>query len=139
VLQIGVLLAPRPKLRCAKPKLGRQCEHAHPSAPGVVPAWVPAREPSALIEPSRDLALSRRLANLKMRGQSSEFEERHGIPRHRQAALLQVLIRGPGYGLELIDRVKTFTDGRLELGQGSVYGVAPAKSDTLSRPESAGV
>ena len=42
-------------------------------------------------------------------------------PITAKAALLQVLIRGPGYGLELINRVKTFTDGRIELGQGSVY------------------
>jgi len=38
-----------------------------------------------------------------------------------KAALLQVLFAGPGYGLELIDRVRERTGGRLRLGQGSVY------------------
>ncbi|MBL9026901.1 MAG: helix-turn-helix transcriptional regulator [Myxococcales bacterium] len=38
-----------------------------------------------------------------------------------KAALLQVLIRGEGYGLELIDRVREATNGELVLGQGSVY------------------
>ncbi|WP_437907024.1 PadR family transcriptional regulator [Sorangium sp. So ce327] len=38
-----------------------------------------------------------------------------------KAALLQALISGPGYGLDLIERVKKHTSGRLVLGQGSVY------------------
>ncbi|HEY2030783.1 MAG TPA: PadR family transcriptional regulator [Myxococcales bacterium] len=38
-----------------------------------------------------------------------------------QAALLQALIRGPGYGLDLIDRVREQTDGRVDLKNGSVY------------------
>jgi len=42
-------------------------------------------------------------------------------PVTARAALLQVLIRGPGYGLSLIDRVKDHTKGRLSLNQGSVY------------------
>lgn len=42
-------------------------------------------------------------------------------PISTQAALLQALIRAPGYGLDLIDRVKTLTKGELELHQGAVY------------------
>ncbi len=42
-------------------------------------------------------------------------------PLSAKAALLQALISGPGYGLDLIDRVKKRTNGKLELGQGSVY------------------
>jgi PadR family transcriptional regulator PadR len=38
-----------------------------------------------------------------------------------RSALLQALIRGPGYGLELIERVRTSTSGRVKLNQGSVY------------------
>lgn len=38
-----------------------------------------------------------------------------------RAALLQALVRGPGYGLDLIERVKTQTGGKFVLGQGSVY------------------
>jgi PadR family transcriptional regulator, regulatory protein PadR len=38
-----------------------------------------------------------------------------------KAALLQALVRGPGYGLDLIERVKKQTNGKLVLGQGSVY------------------
>lgn len=37
------------------------------------------------------------------------------------AALLQALNSGPGYGLELIERVAKKTKGKLLLGQGSVY------------------
>lgn len=43
------------------------------------------------------------------------------IPVTSRAALLQVLIRGPGYGLSLIDRVKEHTNGKIALNQGSVY------------------
>ncbi len=42
-------------------------------------------------------------------------------PFSAKAALLQALISGPGYGLDLIDRVEKQTQGRLALGQGSVY------------------
>jgi PadR family transcriptional regulator PadR len=38
-----------------------------------------------------------------------------------KAALLQALVRGPGYGLDLIERVKKQTHGKFVLGQGSVY------------------
>jgi PadR family transcriptional regulator, regulatory protein PadR len=38
-----------------------------------------------------------------------------------QTALLQALISGPGYGLELIERVKNRTEGRIALGNGKVY------------------
>ncbi|HMJ09993.1 MAG TPA: PadR family transcriptional regulator [Polyangiaceae bacterium] len=36
-------------------------------------------------------------------------------------ALLQALTTGPGFGLELIDRVRDRTDGTIKLHQGSVY------------------
>jgi PadR family transcriptional regulator, regulatory protein PadR len=42
-------------------------------------------------------------------------------PVNARAALLQALISGPGFGLELIDRVGERTKGRIRLGQGSVY------------------
>ena len=42
-------------------------------------------------------------------------------PVTAKAALLRALVSGPGFGLELIDRVKTLTEGKLVLGQGSVY------------------
>jgi PadR family transcriptional regulator, regulatory protein PadR len=42
-------------------------------------------------------------------------------PVTAKAALLQVLIRGEGYGLDLIERVRDNTKGRIILGQGSVY------------------
>lgn len=38
-----------------------------------------------------------------------------------QTALLQALITGDGYGLELIERVKERTQGQLLLGQGQIY------------------
>lgn len=38
-----------------------------------------------------------------------------------KSALLQALVRGPGFGLDLIDRVKEQSKGRIELGQGSIY------------------
>lgn len=38
-----------------------------------------------------------------------------------QAALLQELTNGDGYGLDLIERVREATDGRVVLRQGSVY------------------
>jgi PadR family transcriptional regulator PadR len=38
-----------------------------------------------------------------------------------KAALLQALIQGKGYGLELIDRVAERSKGAIKLGQGSVY------------------
>jgi PadR family transcriptional regulator PadR len=43
------------------------------------------------------------------------------VPVTAKAALLQALVRGPGYGLDLIERVKKQTNGKLVLGQGSVY------------------
>jgi len=42
-------------------------------------------------------------------------------PITAKAALLQVLVRGEGYGLELIERVEKHTDGKMVLHQGSVY------------------
>jgi PadR family transcriptional regulator PadR len=42
-------------------------------------------------------------------------------PITAKAALLQALIRGEGYGLDLIERVKERTKGKVVLGQGSVY------------------
>lgn len=42
-------------------------------------------------------------------------------PLNAKTALLQVLGFGDGYGLELIERVKDRTDGRVILHQGSVY------------------
>lgn len=38
-----------------------------------------------------------------------------------KGALLQALIHGEGYGLELIERVNDRTDGRVVLNQGTVY------------------
>lgn len=38
-----------------------------------------------------------------------------------KTALLQALISGPGYGLELIRRVRARSNGVLNLSQGSVY------------------
>lgn len=38
-----------------------------------------------------------------------------------RAALLQALIRGDSFGLELIERVRDATNGALVLNQGSVY------------------
>jgi PadR family transcriptional regulator PadR len=42
-------------------------------------------------------------------------------PVSAKAALLQALVAGPGFGLDLIERVKKQTNGKLVLGQGSVY------------------
>jgi PadR family transcriptional regulator PadR len=42
-------------------------------------------------------------------------------PISAKAALLQALIRGEGYGLDLIERVKERTHGKVALGQGSAY------------------
>jgi PadR family transcriptional regulator PadR len=42
-------------------------------------------------------------------------------PITTKAALLQALVRGPGYGLDLIDRVRSRTRGRVPLWTGSVY------------------
>lgn len=42
-------------------------------------------------------------------------------PVTAKAALLQALIQGEGYGLELIDRVEQRTEGKVRLHQGSVY------------------
>jgi PadR family transcriptional regulator PadR len=42
-------------------------------------------------------------------------------PVSAKAALLQALVSGPGFGLDLIERVKKQTNGKLVLGQGSVY------------------
>ena len=38
-----------------------------------------------------------------------------------KAALLQALISGPGFGLELIERVEQRTKGKISLHQGSIY------------------
>jgi PadR family transcriptional regulator len=42
-------------------------------------------------------------------------------PINAKAALLQALIRGEGYGLELIDRVKERTKGAVSLHMGNTY------------------
>src|SRR2546425_13171234 len=42
-------------------------------------------------------------------------------PITAKAALLQALIRGPSFGLDLIDRVRQQTGGRLSLNNGSGY------------------
>lgn len=42
-------------------------------------------------------------------------------PISAKAALLQALIRGPGYGLDLVERVKKQTKGSVSLGNASVY------------------
>lgn len=42
-------------------------------------------------------------------------------PVSAKAALLQALISGPGYGLDLIERVSKHTNGAIQLCQGSVY------------------
>ncbi|MCB9762277.1 MAG: helix-turn-helix transcriptional regulator [Alphaproteobacteria bacterium] len=42
-------------------------------------------------------------------------------PITAKAALLQALVKGPGFGLELIDRVQERTNGAVVLHQGSVY------------------
>jgi PadR family transcriptional regulator, regulatory protein PadR len=42
-------------------------------------------------------------------------------PVTAKAALLQALISGPGYGLDLIERVKKHSKGCIVLHQGSIY------------------
>jgi PadR family transcriptional regulator, regulatory protein PadR len=42
-------------------------------------------------------------------------------PVNAKSALLQALIRGEGYGLELIERVKQRTGGKMKLHQGNTY------------------
>jgi len=42
-------------------------------------------------------------------------------PISAKSALLQALISKPGYGLDLIERVKERTKGAVELHQGSIY------------------
>jgi PadR family transcriptional regulator PadR len=48
------------------------------------------------------------------------------LPITPKAALLQALVRGESYGLELIERVAQQTHGQIRLNQGSVY---PALQD----------
>src|SRR5207249_1874542 len=43
------------------------------------------------------------------------------VPVTAKAALLHALFDGDGYGLELIERLKERTHGKLEFRQGSVY------------------
>jgi PadR family transcriptional regulator PadR len=43
------------------------------------------------------------------------------VPVTARAALLHALVEGDGYGLELIERLRERTRGRLSLGQGSIY------------------
>lgn len=60
----------------------------------------------------------------KMRLQTSKHEITSwcmDAPLSAKAALLQALISGPGYGLDLIEQIKKRTNGALALGQGSVY------------------
>lgn len=42
-------------------------------------------------------------------------------PINAKAALLQALVRGEGYGLDLVARVKERTKGKVSLHQGNVY------------------
>lgn len=42
-------------------------------------------------------------------------------PLTARAVLLEALISGPSFGLELIERVKTRTKGQVRLGPGSIY------------------
>lgn len=49
------------------------------------------------------------------------MQETMESPVSAKYALLEALVRGEGYGLDLIDRVRERTKGALELGQGSVY------------------
>jgi PadR family transcriptional regulator PadR len=42
-------------------------------------------------------------------------------PINAKAALLQALVRGEGYGLDLVARVKERTKGKVNLHQGNVY------------------
>jgi DNA-binding PadR family transcriptional regulator len=51
-----------------------------------------------------------------------------------RTALLQTLLEGPGYGLELIGRVRTRSAGRIRLRQGVVYpALAELERDRLVR------
>ena len=43
------------------------------------------------------------------------------VPVTAKAALLQVLLEGPGYGTELAERVQARTGGKVILLQGSIY------------------
>lgn len=43
------------------------------------------------------------------------------VPVTAKTALLQALVSGDGFGLELIDRVRERTDDKIKLHQGSVY------------------
>ena len=43
------------------------------------------------------------------------------VPVSARAAVLLALVRGKGFGLELIERVSERTKGAVKLGQGSVY------------------
>jgi PadR family transcriptional regulator PadR len=43
------------------------------------------------------------------------------VPVTAKAALLQVLLEGPGYGTELAERVDARTKGEVKLLQGSIY------------------
>lgn len=51
-------------------------------------------------------------------------------PLNTTTALLVELLRGPGYGLDLIERVRVRGGGRIELRQGVVY---PVLRDLLRR------
>ena len=53
-------------------------------------------------------------------------------PVSAKAALLQALGVGPGFGLDLIERVRERTNGLVELHQGSIYPALRAlKNDGL--------
>lgn len=43
------------------------------------------------------------------------------MPVAARAALLQVLVHGEGFGLDLIERVRSRTNGAVVLHQGSIY------------------
>jgi PadR family transcriptional regulator PadR len=43
------------------------------------------------------------------------------VPVTAKAALLQVLLEGPGYGTQLAERIQARTKGRMNFGQGSIY------------------
>ncbi|HVR03920.1 MAG TPA: PadR family transcriptional regulator [Polyangia bacterium] len=55
-------------------------------------------------------------------------------PIRPEAALLQALLKGDSYGLELIDRVKEATKGKLVLRQATIYpGLRSMESEGLLR------
>ena len=52
---------------------------------------------------------------------STKTQRKRRDPVSARTALLQALTGGPGYGLELVDRVTERTGGRMVVGQGTLY------------------